>query len=109
MQALFSVTCYADTLKLYTKAHGAKTMNLIINLDHDEDWILHDDNTKFLIDYGIGKSNCFLVCLSLSGFFRPHNPKCCCYCPVLQEHETEISFFNWKLYEAFKSNPEIRW
>ncbi|KAF9574186.1 hypothetical protein EC968_007281 [Mortierella alpina] len=30
-----------DTLKLYTKAHGAKTMNLIINLDHDEDWILN--------------------------------------------------------------------
>ncbi|KAF6764917.1 cytoplasmic protein [Ephemerocybe angulata] len=31
-----------DTLKLYTKAHGAKTSNLIINLDHD-DWILNDD------------------------------------------------------------------
>ncbi|GLB35268.1 putative uncharacterized conserved protein (DUF2340) [Lyophyllum shimeji] len=31
-----------DTLKLYTKAHGAKTTNLIINLDHDE-WILEDD------------------------------------------------------------------
>ncbi|KAG0347408.1 hypothetical protein BG004_007839 [Podila humilis] len=33
-----------DTLKLYTKAHGAKTMNLIINMDHDEDWILSNDN-----------------------------------------------------------------
>ncbi|KAF9322140.1 hypothetical protein BG006_002472 [Podila minutissima] len=33
-----------DTLKLYTKAHGAKTMNLIINMDHDEDWILNNDN-----------------------------------------------------------------
>ncbi|KAK9894730.1 hypothetical protein P389DRAFT_190990 [Cystobasidium minutum MCA 4210] len=32
-----------DTLKLYTKAHGSKTTNLIINLDHD-DWILDDDN-----------------------------------------------------------------
>jgi hypothetical protein len=32
-----------DTLKLYTKAHGAKTTNLIINLDN-EDWILDDDN-----------------------------------------------------------------
>ncbi|KAJ6547286.1 hypothetical protein B0H19DRAFT_1266227 [Mycena capillaripes] len=31
-----------DTLKLYTHAHGAKTTNLIINLDHD-DWILDDD------------------------------------------------------------------
>jgi len=32
-----------DTMKLYTKAHGAKTTNLIINLDHDE-WILDDDS-----------------------------------------------------------------
>jgi len=31
-----------DTLKLYMKAHGAKTSNLIINLDHD-DWILAND------------------------------------------------------------------
>jgi len=40
-----------DTLKLYTKAHGAKTTNLIINLDHD-DWILEDDN-KILADVGL--------------------------------------------------------
>ncbi|KAI3610481.1 cytoplasmic protein [Moniliophthora roreri] len=33
----------ADTLKVYSQAHGAKTTNLIINLDHDE-WILDDDN-----------------------------------------------------------------
>ncbi|CAL1703820.1 unnamed protein product [Somion occarium] len=39
-----------DTLKLYTKAHGAKTSNLIINLDHDE-WILNDDS-KVLADLG---------------------------------------------------------
>lgn len=32
-----------DTLKLYTKAHGAKTTNLIINLDNDN-WILNDDS-----------------------------------------------------------------
>ncbi|KAF8610213.1 hypothetical protein BDV93DRAFT_517377 [Ceratobasidium sp. AG-I] len=36
-------TVELDTLKLYTKAHGAKTTNLIINLDHDE-WILNDDS-----------------------------------------------------------------
>ncbi|KDQ12272.1 hypothetical protein BOTBODRAFT_419529 [Botryobasidium botryosum FD-172 SS1] len=35
-------TAVFDTLKLYTKAHGAKTTNLIINLDHDE-WIMNDD------------------------------------------------------------------
>ncbi|KAJ3511145.1 hypothetical protein NLJ89_g4267 [Agrocybe chaxingu] len=34
---------HLDTLKLYTKAHGSKTSNLIINLDHDE-WILDDDS-----------------------------------------------------------------
>ncbi|KAF8163027.1 hypothetical protein B0H34DRAFT_650806 [Crassisporium funariophilum] len=39
-----------DTLKLYTKAHGAKTSNLIINLDHDE-WIL-DDDCKPLVALG---------------------------------------------------------
>lgn len=43
-------TAHFDTLKLYTKAHGAKTTNLIINLDHDE-WIL-DDDSKSLSDYG---------------------------------------------------------
>lgn len=40
-----------DTIKLYTKAHSAKTTNLIINLDHD-DWILNEDN-KVLADVGI--------------------------------------------------------
>ncbi|KAJ3123085.1 hypothetical protein HK098_002234 [Nowakowskiella sp. JEL0407] len=39
-----------DTLKIYMKAHGAKTQNLIINLDH-EDWIL--DDTKTLLEQGI--------------------------------------------------------
>jgi len=39
-----------DTLKLYTQAHGSKTTNLIINLDHD-DWILSDDS-KILADLG---------------------------------------------------------
>ncbi|KAM6500764.1 Uncharacterized protein family UPF0538 [Amanita muscaria] len=42
-----------DTIKLYTKAHSAKTTNLIINLDHD-DWILDEDN-KVLADVGFGK------------------------------------------------------
>ncbi|GAA5964792.1 hypothetical protein JCM21900_003999 [Sporobolomyces salmonicolor] len=36
-------TCQLDTLKLYTKAHGAKTTNLIINMENDE-WILNDDS-----------------------------------------------------------------
>lgn len=65
-----------DTMKLYTKAHGAKTTNLIINLDHD-DWVL-DDDSKLLVDIGF-------------------------------ENETEVSFFNRELFEAFKANPETRW
>ncbi|KAE9389741.1 hypothetical protein BT96DRAFT_889908 [Gymnopus androsaceus JB14] len=39
-----------DTLKLYSQAHGAKTTNLIINLDHDE-WIFSDDS-KTLAEVG---------------------------------------------------------
>ncbi|KAF5370668.1 hypothetical protein D9758_001812 [Tetrapyrgos nigripes] len=65
-----------DTLKLYSKAHGAKTTNLIINLDHDE-WILNDDS-KALVEVGF-------------------------------ENETEVSFFNRELYEAFLANPETTW
>ncbi|PAV23474.1 cytoplasmic [Pyrrhoderma noxium] len=75
-QAKDNETPFLDTLKLYTKAHGTKTSNLIINLDHD-DWIL-DDGSKTLTELGF-------------------------------ENETEISFFNRKLYEEFKSNPETRW
>ncbi|BFZ53501.1 hypothetical protein PYCC9005_000526 [Savitreella phatthalungensis] len=40
-----------DTIKLYTKAHGTKTVNLIINLDDDQQLILTDDE-KTLADYG---------------------------------------------------------
>lgn len=40
-----------DTLKIYTRAHGAKTTNLIINLDHP-DWIL-EDGTKTLVELGL--------------------------------------------------------
>ncbi|CAD6906266.1 unnamed protein product [Tilletia controversa] len=40
-----------DTLKLYTRAHGSKTTNLIINLDHPE-WI-YDDESKTLAELGI--------------------------------------------------------
>ncbi|KIK31350.1 hypothetical protein PISMIDRAFT_5824 [Pisolithus microcarpus 441] len=72
-----------DTLKLYTKAHGAKerlygsvTSNLIINLDHD-DWVLDDEN-KTLAEVGL-------------------------------ENETEVSFFNREAYEKYRHNPEIRW
>ncbi|ESX01067.1 hypothetical protein HPODL_05154 [Ogataea parapolymorpha DL-1] len=68
-----------DTLKIYTHAHGSKTMNLVINMEHDDDWILDlEDNTKTLVDYGIA-------------------------------NETELSIFNRAEYEKFKANPEEKW
>lgn len=42
-----------DSLKIYTKAHGSKTMNLVINFEHDEDWIM-SDLSKTLLQYGVG-------------------------------------------------------
>ncbi|WVR03289.1 hypothetical protein IAU60_000280 [Kwoniella sp. DSM 27419] len=42
-------TLVVDTMKKYTVAHGHKTTNLIINLDHDE-WIL--DPSQVLKDIG---------------------------------------------------------
>lgn len=68
-----------DTLKVYTHAHGSKTVNLVINFDHDEDWILDLQNDKKkLFEYGI-------------------------------ENETEISLFNKDDYLRFKENPEEKW
>ncbi|CCG84526.2 protein of unknown function [Taphrina deformans PYCC 5710] len=65
-----------DTLKLYTRAHGSKTTNLIINLDH-EDWLLRDEHA-ILRDLGI-------------------------------ENESELSFFKYDDYEAFKNDPTEKW
>ncbi|TPX65007.1 hypothetical protein CcCBS67573_g08255 [Chytriomyces confervae] len=74
-------TVELDTFKLYTKAFGAKTQNLIINLDHDEDWILDMNATLAEQDGRMG------------GF----------------ENETEISFFNKAAYDSFKAHPETKW
>lgn len=69
-----------DTLKVYTHAHGSKTVNLVINFDHDDDWTLvtGKQSSKKLVEYGIG-------------------------------NETEISLFNQLDYQAFKANPEEKW
>ncbi|EGG11966.1 uncharacterized protein MELLADRAFT_46599 [Melampsora larici-populina 98AG31] len=40
-----------DTFKLYTKAHGSKTTNLIINLDQDE--LIFTDHTIHLSELGL--------------------------------------------------------
>lgn len=83
-----------DTLKLYTRAHGAKTTNLIINLDHPE-WLLEDENLgKLLKEGGSGegrtKENTTLAEIGV-------------------ENETELSFFNREAYESFLANPNTKW
>lgn len=68
-----------DTMKIYTHAHGTKTMNLVINMDHDDDWVLDiNEDKKKLVDYGIA-------------------------------NETEISIYRKSDYEAYKANPEDKW
>lgn len=42
-----------DSLKIYTHAHGSKSVNLVINFDHDEDWILNLKEGRKLYEYGI--------------------------------------------------------
>lgn len=69
-----------DTMKIYTHAHGSKTVNLVINFTHDDDWVIDtiDPNGKKLFEYGI-------------------------------ENETEISLFNEENYLSYKANPEEKW
>lgn len=68
-----------DTLKIYTHAHATKTMNLVINMDHDDDWVLDlTDDSRKLIDYGI-------------------------------ENETELSIFKKDDYLAYAANPVDKW
>ncbi|PWN26077.1 hypothetical protein BDZ90DRAFT_267601 [Jaminaea rosea] len=68
-----------DCLKIYTRAHGAKTTNLIINLDHPE-WLLDDaeNRSKTLQEVGL-------------------------------ENEAEVSIFNREDYEAFLKDPTTTW
>ncbi|RCK67868.1 Altered inheritance rate of mitochondria protein 29 [Candida viswanathii] len=71
-----------NTVKIYTKAHGSKSMNLVINFENDDDWVLVspsvDGAAKSLWDLGI-------------------------------QNETELSLFNWDAYVEYKANPEEKW
>lgn len=82
-----------DTLKLYTRAHGSKTTNLIINLDRPE-WVLEDANLGALVKEGEGagktKENTTLAEIGI-------------------ENETELSFFNKQAYEEFLADPNTKW
>lgn len=79
-----------DTLKLYTRAHGSKTTNLIINLDHS-DWVLQGKNLGALAKAERKtKENTTLAEIGV-------------------ENETELSFFNKEAYEAFLADPSTKW
>lgn len=68
-----------DTLKIYTHAHATKTMNLVINMDHDDDWVLDlDDASRKLVDYGMA-------------------------------NETEVSIYRRADYDAYVVNPIDKW
>lgn len=70
-----------DTIKIYTHAHGTKTMNLVINMDNDKDpkWVLDiADDTSRLIDFDI-------------------------------QNETEVSLFRKADYLEYKQNPVDKW
>ncbi|KAK6458017.1 uncharacterized protein RJT20DRAFT_125917 [Scheffersomyces xylosifermentans] len=70
-----------DAIKIYTKAHGTKSMNLVINFDNDEGWVLVSPDVtgkKSLYELGV-------------------------------ENETELSVFKWSDYVEFKANPEEKW
>lgn len=69
-----------DRMKIYTHAHGSKTVNLVINFTHDDDWVLDisESSTKKLCDYGI-------------------------------ENETEVSLYVESEYEEYKANPVEKW
>ncbi|SNX85708.1 related to Altered inheritance rate of mitochondria protein 29 [Melanopsichium pennsylvanicum] len=84
-----------DTLKLYTKAHGSKTTNLIINLDHD-DWVLVDENLSGLVkesNIGVERRTKTNITLAQIGV----------------ENEAELSLFNYQAYETFLANPNTKW
>ncbi|ORX60248.1 hypothetical protein DM01DRAFT_1332403 [Hesseltinella vesiculosa] len=42
-----------DTLKLYTVAHGHKTMNLIINMEDEDDRLIYSDESAILAWIGV--------------------------------------------------------
>jgi hypothetical protein len=72
-----------------------QTTNLIINLDHD-DWIFSDEN-KTLAESGFGVYS--LCSVRPTRGLITHR--------TFTENETEVSFFNRDMYEAFKLDPQV--
>lgn len=74
-----------NTVKVYTHAHGTKSMNLVVNLDNDEQDILYCGDAAHAVD------------------------KAAALWDLGVENETELSVFNYAAYEEFKANPEEKW
>lgn len=74
-----------DSLKVYSHAHGTKSMNLIINFENDDD-------PKWL-----------LLAPHLENSAEPTLWECGV------ENETELSVFKWDDYCEFKKNPTELW
>ena len=91
-------------MRLYTKAHGTKTMNLIINMEESRDGnqeMMFLDEQRTLASYGCGES-------CVTDYLPPPRVLLSNHGDEL-EHETEISFFRNEDYEAYKKNPEEKW
>lgn len=80
---------HLNAIKIYTHAHGAKSMNLVINFDHD-DVADNSDHQKWLIVEENELNHLTLKSLGV-------------------ENETELSVFNYNDYLEFKKNPEEKW
>ncbi|EDK42784.1 hypothetical protein PVL30_000924 [Lodderomyces elongisporus] len=72
-----------DSMKIYTQAHGSKSMNLVINFEKDDEWVLLKQGEEVLKGKSLWDLNV--------------------------RNETEISVFNWDAYLEFKKNPEEKW
>ncbi|KAM9710508.1 UPF0538 protein C2orf76 homolog isoform 1-T1 [Menidia menidia] len=77
-----------DTMKIIHQAHGAKTNELVMSLEDDEELILQADLT--LREAGIGGSG---------------SPGAV---PV-QANETEVAFFRREDYDLYKADPQTAW
>lgn len=90
-------------------AQGTKTQNLIINLDHDPEWIFDDDYQTL---EGVGCRKCIGQPQSIVFLNSRHSAILTTLLLLVEpwvENETELSFFNRRAYEEYKANPVNKW
>lgn len=74
-----------NTLKVYTHAHGTKSMNLVVNFGEEERDVLFCSDADNQVDKKQSLWNLGV------------------------ENETELSVFNFQAYSEFQANPEEKW